>query len=328
MPAEGAQIVIDGYPAGRVTSARRSERVGEVIGLAWVPPERSRADMRFEVRVERRRRGARVMHGAFFDPGGERMRVVSALRFSRRPRCEPELLASPLARALDGADPAAVRDLSLDGKSSSFAATSMPSTPGDGEELVRLSPRRGLLLHRRRPARSRSSALRAAGVRGYDATGALAGFAIASEAAHAAAHRPRPRALPTAGPFAHVAAIVLRDADDRFRVYVPQELGHDVAEAVLDTYEGLEPGWVKRDLPAETHVAAAARAQAPLRRRHRRRRLARACDRVLPREAARDPQRLPSSRSRTSARARRAGTRRSSARTTGRPRAPSSTARA
>jgi sarcosine oxidase subunit alpha len=75
VPAEGAQIVIDGYPAGRVTSARRSEVVGEVIGLAWVPPERADAGMRFEVRVERRMVGARVMHGAFFDPAGERMRA-------------------------------------------------------------------------------------------------------------------------------------------------------------------------------------------------------------------------------------------------------------
>ncbi len=75
VPAEGAQVVIDGYPAGRVTSARRSELVGEVIGLAWVPPERADAGMRFEVRVERRMVGARVMHGAFFDPAGERMRA-------------------------------------------------------------------------------------------------------------------------------------------------------------------------------------------------------------------------------------------------------------
>jgi len=75
VPAEGAQVVIDGYPAGRVTSARRSELVGDVIGLAWLPPERADAGTRFEVRVERRLVGARVMHGAFFDPAGERMRA-------------------------------------------------------------------------------------------------------------------------------------------------------------------------------------------------------------------------------------------------------------
>jgi sarcosine oxidase subunit alpha len=74
VPAEGAQVVIEGRPAGRVTSARRSEAVGAVIGLAWVPPERAEAGARFEIRVDRRRLGARVSHGAFFDSAGERMR--------------------------------------------------------------------------------------------------------------------------------------------------------------------------------------------------------------------------------------------------------------
>ncbi len=55
LPAEGAQIVIEGRPAGRVTSARRSEAVGAVIGLAWVPPDRAEAGTRFEVRVDRPR---------------------------------------------------------------------------------------------------------------------------------------------------------------------------------------------------------------------------------------------------------------------------------
>ena len=74
VPAEGAQVVVEGYPVGRVTSARRSDEVGAVIGLAWVPPERAEAGTRFEVRVDRQLRGARVLHGAFFDPSGERMR--------------------------------------------------------------------------------------------------------------------------------------------------------------------------------------------------------------------------------------------------------------
>jgi sarcosine oxidase subunit alpha len=74
VPAEGAQVVVEGYPVGRVTSARRSDEVGAVIGLAWVPPERAEAGTRFEVRIDRQLRGARVLHGAFFDPAGERMR--------------------------------------------------------------------------------------------------------------------------------------------------------------------------------------------------------------------------------------------------------------
>jgi sarcosine oxidase subunit alpha len=74
LPAEGAQIVIEGLPAGRVTSARRSEVVGQVIGLAWVPGDRSQPGTRVEIVVDRLRKGARVTHGAFFDPSGERMR--------------------------------------------------------------------------------------------------------------------------------------------------------------------------------------------------------------------------------------------------------------
>jgi sarcosine oxidase subunit alpha len=75
VPAEGAQIVVEGRPAGRVTSARRSEQLGQVIGLAWLPPDRAESGNRFEVRVDRRLLGARVHHGAFFDPTGERMRA-------------------------------------------------------------------------------------------------------------------------------------------------------------------------------------------------------------------------------------------------------------
>jgi sarcosine oxidase subunit alpha len=74
LPPEGAQIVVEGLPAGRVTSARRSEVVGKVIGLAWVPTDRAESGTRIEVRVDRLLRGARVTHGAFFDTAGERMR--------------------------------------------------------------------------------------------------------------------------------------------------------------------------------------------------------------------------------------------------------------
>jgi sarcosine oxidase subunit alpha len=74
VPAEGAQIVIEGRPAGRVTSARRSDAVGAVIGLAWVPPDRVEDGTRFEVRVDRRTLGGRVTSGAFYDAAGERMR--------------------------------------------------------------------------------------------------------------------------------------------------------------------------------------------------------------------------------------------------------------
>jgi sarcosine oxidase subunit alpha len=75
VPAEGAQVVVEGLPAGRVTSARRSEQVGAVIGLAWLTPDRAEAGTRFEIRVDRRLLGARVTQGAFYDSAGERMRA-------------------------------------------------------------------------------------------------------------------------------------------------------------------------------------------------------------------------------------------------------------
>jgi sarcosine oxidase, subunit alpha len=75
VPAEGAQVVIEGRPGGRVTSARRSEAVGAVIGLAWLPPDRCEDGTRFEIVVDRQRKGARVRHGAFYDPSGGRMRA-------------------------------------------------------------------------------------------------------------------------------------------------------------------------------------------------------------------------------------------------------------
>ena len=37
LPPEGSSIVHDGTWVGRVTSARRSEAVGSIVGLAWVP---------------------------------------------------------------------------------------------------------------------------------------------------------------------------------------------------------------------------------------------------------------------------------------------------
>jgi sarcosine oxidase, subunit alpha len=74
VPAEGAQIVIEGMPAGRVTSARRSEAADSIIGLAWVPTDRSQPGTRVEIVIDRLRRGAKITQGAFYDPSGERMR--------------------------------------------------------------------------------------------------------------------------------------------------------------------------------------------------------------------------------------------------------------
>jgi hypothetical protein len=71
-----------------------------------------------------------------------------------------------------------------------------------------------------------------------DVSGALAGLELEDE-------RPLRRmtdidlgALPATGKVADVPAVVLRNGA-RFRIFCPQELGHYLAEVVLDTLEGL-----------------------------------------------------------------------------------------
>jgi hypothetical protein len=147
-------------------------------------------------------------------------------------------LSSPLRRALEGADPAAVRDISLRGIVE-LRGNIDAVEPGSGEELVRLSPRRAFLFTDDDAADVAQRA-RAAGTLAYDATGALAGIAIASEVVMRRLTDLDLELIPTAGPFAHVTALFRRAADGWFELYVQQELGHYVAEAVLDALGGLE----------------------------------------------------------------------------------------
>jgi sarcosine oxidase subunit alpha len=74
LPAEGAQVVEGGRPAGRVTSARLSERVGRTIGLAWVRPERAEEGTRISIRVDGTLHDAEVTLAPFYDPQGELLR--------------------------------------------------------------------------------------------------------------------------------------------------------------------------------------------------------------------------------------------------------------
>ena len=104
---------------------------------------------------------------------------------------------------------------------------------------MRLSPRRGYVFTDDDPA-DVAVELRARGVLAYDATGALAGIAIASDQVMRRLTDLDLERLPTAGPFAHVSAIVRRDAGGWFEVYVQQEHGHYVAEAVVDAVAGLD----------------------------------------------------------------------------------------
>ncbi len=162
---------------------------------------------------------------------------MTELRFLSPSQCAEGSTASPLRRALDGA-PEQVRDLSLQGVLELRGDIARVEA-GEGEELVRLSPRRGFLFTPGDPFEA-VARVRAAGVLAYDSTGALAGLALEGEQLMRRLTDLELTKLPAAGPFARVSALVLRDEGERFRVYVPQELGHDVALAVLDALAGLE----------------------------------------------------------------------------------------
>jgi hypothetical protein len=177
-----------------------------------------------------------------------------SLSFLSPSRCEPATLASPLRRALDtvsdtdgrnegtsGAEydiQRLVRDVSLEGVVE-IRGNVDAFVPGAGEQLVRLSPRRAFLFTDEDPLDVIARA-REAGALAYDATGALAGLAIADERVLRRLTDLDLAGIPTAGPFARVTALFRRDADGWVRVYVQQELGHYVAEAVLDAIAGLE----------------------------------------------------------------------------------------
>jgi sarcosine oxidase, subunit alpha len=74
LPLEGAQVVRDGRPAGRVTSARMSERVARVVGLAWVQPDQAADGTAISIRVDGALHPASVTLAPFYDPEGKLLR--------------------------------------------------------------------------------------------------------------------------------------------------------------------------------------------------------------------------------------------------------------
>ena len=218
--------------AGDERAPERSGRIGDRACVAARRSARGRDEIRIGVAGAAGRAGTA---GAFYDAERRADARVSLCASSRRRVRARRPRVAVAARVGGRRGPRWFEDLSATRQSSKSAASSRVS-PREGEELVRLSPRRGFLFTPDDPfdavARVRDS-----GVLAYDATGALAGSRSRASSS-CAASRTRPRRLPPAGPFSRVSAIVLRDEGERFRVYVPQELGHDVALAVLDAARG------------------------------------------------------------------------------------------
>lgn len=74
VPTEGA-VVLDGTrPAGQVTSARRSPKLGSVIGLAWAPAAQAVDGASLTISDEGRFLHATVTTRPFYDPDGEVLR--------------------------------------------------------------------------------------------------------------------------------------------------------------------------------------------------------------------------------------------------------------
>jgi len=83
VPDEGVQIVRTGADGkmeilGYVTSSRHSPTLGETVGLCWLPAELAARDgASFTIRLTNGAalEEARVHHGPFYDPKGERLRM-------------------------------------------------------------------------------------------------------------------------------------------------------------------------------------------------------------------------------------------------------------
>ncbi len=75
VPTEGAVVMPEnGGPMGQVTSARYSQQLGRVIGMAWVPAALAKDGARITISDEDRRIEGEVQTKPFYDPDGEILR--------------------------------------------------------------------------------------------------------------------------------------------------------------------------------------------------------------------------------------------------------------
>jgi sarcosine oxidase, subunit alpha len=75
VPTEGAVVMPEnGGPMGQVTSARFSQQLGRVIGMAWVPAALAKDGARITISDENKRIEGEVQTRPFYDPDGEILR--------------------------------------------------------------------------------------------------------------------------------------------------------------------------------------------------------------------------------------------------------------
>jgi sarcosine oxidase gamma subunit len=108
-----------------------------------------------------------------------------------------------------------------------------------GADAIRIGPGRALLVVDGDVRETRDRLL-ADGYRVYDQTGALAALEVEGEDLMRRLTELDLEALPAIGSILRgTPALIERRGGDRFRLFVPQELGHYVAEVVDDLAQGL-----------------------------------------------------------------------------------------
>jgi len=161
---------------------------------------------------------------------------VSRLSFLSPDECDTDVaLVSPLSRADLGqavTDVSGLGKLEVRGDVDSLA-------PADGEQVLPLGPRRALVVTDGPTGQARER-LAEAGYRVYDQTAALAALELEGDDLLRRLTELDPATLPAVGAVARgVAAVIEPRGGERYRLYVPQELGHYVAEVVTDAARGL-----------------------------------------------------------------------------------------
>jgi sarcosine oxidase gamma subunit len=162
---------------------------------------------------------------------------VSDLGFLSPARATDEAVwRSPLERALAHA-PVGIEDVSRTGVLD--VRGEVGGLGGDGFEVVKLTPQRALVVCDFREVPAVLAKLRPQFRSVLDLTAGYAGLRIQGPTLMRRLTDLDLDDLPAAGALAHVQAIVLRDDEHTFRVFVPQEYGHYVTEVVIDAAEGV-----------------------------------------------------------------------------------------
>jgi hypothetical protein len=155
---------------------------------------------------------------------------VTRLAFLSHPDGVP--FASPLRHVGGVTDLSELGKLEIRGDVSSLS-------PAAAEELIPISPDRALLVMDGSTAAARER-LAGQGYRAYDMTSALAALVVEGEDLMRRLTELDLEALPAIGSIARgTPALIERRDGERFRLFFPQELGHFIAEVVVDFQHGL-----------------------------------------------------------------------------------------